>query len=240
MNEKTKKLFSAAAAAAVLTGVTGFFLRLFLYRVGLDEKGMLVSWHPLTVCLVLAGLLSAGITLTLTWRLPGKSTCRGPAGKLPAVGSALMALGLVLYLLAPRQERPHLAVLALGILAAAAMALSAWTQFRGRQPYFLSYVAVSLFMAANLIGNYQAWRQVTQLMDFAPALLSVVMLMLYAFQLAQGSLAQATRRSLAGYGGMGIFLCLTAASGIEPAALYLGGAAWMITGLLAGPQEEPV
>ena len=235
--ENTKKMASLTGMAATVAGVAGFFLRMSLYGAAVDHKGMLVTWHPLTVCLVLAGLVSAVVTLTLAFRLPGKSKCSGPSGVLSGVGSILMALGLVLGLAAERKTGLSMPVLVLAGAAAAAMVLAAVAQFRGRQPYFLCHALVSLFMAALLIGKYQVWRQTPQLMDFAPALLAVVMMMLYSFQLAQASLSQGSPRSLLSFGGLGIFLCLTALSGGEPMWLYLGGAGWMITGLLAGPRE---
>ena len=238
MDQTTKKVLRRTCLIAVVTGGIGFVLRLLLYRIGADEKNMLVSWHPLTVGLALTALaIVAGAALNAL-ELPKNSKCPGPVGRLAAAGSLVMGLSLVAFLFLCVKNHLSLLVIGAGALSAVAMIAAAVAQYRGRQPYFLLYTVVCLFMAGYLINRYRTWSQNPQLMDYVLTLVGMVIMMLYAFQLAQGSLGQATRRSFLMLSGVGAFLCLAGASGGEAVPLCLDGAAWMITGLLSSPEES--
>ena len=234
MDEKTRKAYVRVCLISGLAGALGFVLRLLLYRIGMDDKGLLKAWHPLTLGVVLAALAAGAGILACALQLPKKSTCPGPVGPVPAAGSLILGLCLVPFLYLCYQNGANTLVILAGAIAAAAMLAAAFYQLRGRQPYFLLYALVSLFFAVYLVTRYRSWSQNPQMMDYVLVLLGSVMMMLYAFQLAQGSLGQAGKRPLAVYGGLGALLCLAGASGGEAVPLCLGGAIWMLTGLVSG------
>ena len=219
---------------ALMLGLAGFVLRWGLYRVGFDGRGLLVSWHPLTLGLVL--LTALMLVLAVVWGLgQQKGLCRAPEGRLVALGDGLAALGLLHSLLTAGTL--NRGILILGFVTALCLIAAGIFHCRGRQPYFLTYGALCVFLAAYLVNRYRIWSQNPQLLDFLPALLAGIAIMLYAYQMTAGCLSQCSRRSWLVLGGLGAFAGLVGAAGGEMPGFCLGGALWILTGLWSGTRE---
>lgn len=226
---KLKGICGTAAAAGLCSGI----LRSILYKTGFDEKGLLVSRHPLTIAIVVLMLVMAAVTIAAAFRMK-KEICAAPLGKLAAAGSLIMALAVVFTAFGAGIP----AVLkVLGLGAGAGLLAAAFFQGKNRQPMFLCHGIFCLFLAFYLVNRYQIWSQDPQLMDYMLALLSGAAMLVYGYQMAAGNLSQCSRRTWMVMGTLGAFCGLGGAFGGEARILCLGGSLWMLTGLWSGTTE---
>ena len=219
-------------------GLLGLALRMILYRIGFDGKGILSAGHPLHLaCLVL--VISMTVYLVFLARKsesPGKES-----SFLPAL-FGFPAAGLMLYQAVILRQDMYgvLAPVRLGLTALAAIAMAVCS-IPGLKRKTLAAVCHSLVCGAfalDMLSRYQTWSGNPQLPDYVFHILAGVALSLAAYQ------------TLALYTGLGkprlqrfyclwaLLLCPLCLAGPEPRIFYLSGGLWAAGCLLTQAPPE--
>lgn len=235
MNENlSRKLYPLLGLAL---GLVGAGCRFLLYALGMDEKGLLVPGHPAAVLLwvVTAAAVLAAVLAAMTFREDNKApdeTCRS----IPeALGTAVMALGVLSTLLLPENNgiatllRLHriLSVLAFFCLLAAAV-----FRLMGKPVPFGCYAGAAVFFFVHVVTRYRAWSGNPQMADYLHALGAGLCLSLVSYYETALVVGLGGRRQRFALGILGIFCCVAAAARGEYPALHLCGAVWILSVLL--------
>lgn len=235
MNENlSRKLYPLLGLAL---GLVGAGCRFLLYALGMDEKGLLVPGHPAAIALwvVTAAAVLAAVLAAMTFREDNKApdeTCRS----IPeALGTAVMALGVLSTLLLPENNgiatllRLHriLSVLAFFCLLAAAM-----FRLMGKPVPFGCYAGAAVFFFVHVVTRYRAWSGNPQMADYLHALGAGLCLSLVSYYETALVVGLGGRRQRFALGILGIFCCVAAAARGEYPALHLCGAVWILSVLL--------
>lgn len=235
MNENlSRKLYPLLGLAL---GLVGAGCRFLLYALGMDEKGLLVPGHPAAVLLwvVTAAAVLAAVLAAMTFREDNKApdeTCRS----IPeALGTAVMAMGVLSTLLLPENNgiatllRLHriLSVLAFFCLLAAAV-----FRLMGKPVPFGCYAGAAVFFFVHVVTRYRAWSGNPQMADYLHALGAGLCLSLVSYYETALVVGLGGRRQRFALGILGIFCCVAAAARGEYPALHLCGAVWILSVLL--------
>lgn len=217
-------------------GLTGFALRWTLYRVGLDEKGLLKEHHPLEIALILVTALTAALIWLAVRKMDKSGTYEDHfVPSLPAgMGEILCAAGIALTVLlnVPLLPGPVGQLWKLtGILSAPLLLWSAFSRVAGKKPFVLCHVVVSVFFALHLVVHYQLWCSDPQLQNYVFAFLGSIGLMFCAYHHASFAAGLGKPRTAQITGLLTAYLCMVSLACTEYLYLYLGGALWAITGL---------
>ena len=210
-------------AAAALRGV--------LYLTASDEKNLLVRGHPAAWLL---WLVCAAAAVLIPVSLRKQEDCPGASPAAAAAGSWIFSAGIVLTVLwGNGLQRTGLVLLwtAAGILAAAGLIWAGLDRIKGKQPNFLIYCVLCLFLSLHMVSRYQPWSGNPQVQDWIFSLLAAVGLTLCAYH--HGALAAGN-----GYGRLPaatqlltVVFCCAALPHTEYFALYLCGGIWAFTNL---------
>ena len=235
MNENlSRKLYPLLGLAL---GLVGAGCRFLLYALGMDEKGLLVPGHPAAIALwvVTAAAVLAAVLAAMTFREDNKApdeTCRS----IPeALGTTVMALGVLSTLLLPENNgiatllRLHriLSVLAFFCLLAAAV-----FRLMGKPVPFGCYAGAAVFFFVHVVTRYRAWSGDPQMADYLHALGAGLCLSLVSYYETALVVGLGGRRQRFALGILGIFCCVAAAARGEYPALHLCGAVWILSVLL--------
>ena len=220
----------------LLCGGTGALLRLWLYSTGLDEEGLLKAAHPAGILVLILTVLTiaALIWFLRHFSVEDKYPRQFPASLLGSLGTFAGAAGILLAAMVElvRRESP-LSVLAglLGIIAAAAMVMTALCRYKGMRPNYLLHTAVCLFFVVRLISRYQNWSADPQLHDYCFQLLATVCAMLFCYHRAALDLKSGNRRPLVIVGLLGTYFCCLSVVASDAPLFYAAIGAWMVTNL---------
>ena len=236
----------SASLQMLALGVAAAIARGFAYMLAVDEKGLLVRFHP---CSVILGILCAAALILALAQLKGKKSSGKwedtfSSGKASALGSVVMAAGIALTVLSGNDaSRGNLAVLwnVSGVLSALGLVWAAWSRWKGRKPFLPIFAVVCLFLALHMVSRYQPWSGDPQMMDWAFSLLGAVGLTLCAYHLAAFCADSGHRRTFLALGLLTVFCCCAALPHTECPGLYLGGLVWVFTALwevVPGKREE--
>ena len=230
----------APVLAAVGCGVLGMTLRLILYRVGFDDKGILSSSHPLHItCLVLT--LAVTLYLAVQVRKLPENTDDRPL-VLPVLGLAAGGLQLVQALLL-WQSAPVLMSLPRCFLAAAAGIAMVVCVFSGQKSRNIASVCHGIIcaaFAADMLGRYRGWSGNPQLPDYVFHVLSGVVLSLCAYQTLALHTGLGKAKLQKFWGLLGLFLSTLCLAGPEPRLFYLSGGLWAAVCLLTIVPPDPM
>ena len=211
------------AGVTLVLGLAALGLRLALYRVGVDEKGLLTPGHPLEIGVWIVTAAAAALAV-----LPGKEPPENRNLRLEALGELLAAAGILLAL--PEGIRSLSNILealqlTLAMAACAGLGYGAVRRLRGRSPSAVYYGLPCLFFALNVVCCYRGWVSHPQLQDYLFPLLGARSMMVFAYLRCVPE-KHRIRRAV---GLMGGFLCLAAASKVVFWPMYLGCGLWMLT-----------
>lgn len=210
-------------ALMLALGLAAMGLRLALYRVGTDEKGLLTPGTlPEIGVWIVTGLAAAVAAAS------GKEPPEHRRTLLEAVGELLAAAGILLAL--PEGVRAlsntlEALRLALAMVAWAGLGFGAVQRLRGRSPSVLCYGLPCIFFALNAVCCYRGWVSHPQLQDYLFPLVGGLAMMAFAYLRCVPEKYR-TRRVVGLLGG---FLCIAAVAKVGYWPMYLGCGLWMLT-----------
>ena len=209
-------------------GCLGGGMRFLLYRLAVDEKGLLVTGHPLAL-----GLWAlTAVTLVLALLFTGREPKRRRDEQLEALGQVMAAVGTAIS--AAGGFKPGAGVLELvhmvfGLAAAVLLCYGAILRWQSKsEPIFCAGVAC-VFFALHLVCRYRGWSAYPQVQDYFFPLAGAICAMFFSYLRCDG--AKWKLRRVVGL--LGTFCCLAAVCKTRDPALYLGAGLWMITNLHA-------
>ena len=219
-------------------GAAAGLIRRLLYTFGLDQRGLLIPRHPLSLALT---ILTLGTLAYIVWSvlsLDGSNRYRGnfPASSAAALGHFLAAAGFGATVLFNESQATGLLGLmwrVLGLASVPCLILAGLDRRRGKPSLFLAHLIPCLFLMAHIVCHYRSWSSDPQALDYLFALLGAMSLMFFAFYTAAFEAGAGRRRMQLGMGLAAVYLCLTELFMTEYPALFLAGALWAFTGLCA-------
>lgn len=212
-------------------GILGLALRLILNATE-NDKGFVTRWHWSTIALVaLTALFLAGIyVLTRPMRQANKFEFNFPASLFGGIGAALAAVGFgftsITELLAARDLLTTVSA-ALGIVAALALLVVAYTRWQGKRPSMILHSLICAYLMVRLICMYRQWSSDPQLTDYAFELLALVCAMLAAYHRATFDANLGRRASFAFFSLAAVYFCFLGLGGENQPLLYGAVGLWL-------------
>lgn len=222
MNSKKRNCILIPLAAA------GFALRHFVYRYAVDEKNLVVTFHPLVVALWVLTVVVLGYALYSALREErfGNVPLHFPAGKAAFLGHGMLTAGMLCtVVLNPAPIAGLLGMLwkLFGILGGLCLLWAGAARLTGKQPFFGCYAFACLFALIHVIVHYQLWCSNPQLTDYGFDLLGTVALAFLTYHLSAFCAGLPKSRMLSLSDACLVFFYATAmANGAYP-YLNLGG-----------------
>lgn len=232
-----------AAVLAFVAGLGAAAVRWLMYLVAVDDRGLLIRGHFLTVVLLV--MCAAGAVLAASQLRKGKTSGlyeeNFAPGLVGAIGSVAMAAGIALSLVSGNElPRGNLVLLwnGSGILACGGLLWAAFSQAKGRRPFLVVYGLVCLFLALHMVSRYQPWSGDPQAMDWAFSLLAAVGMTLCAYHLTAFCADDGHGRAFRAEALLTVFCCCAALPHTDYFPLYLGGLVWSLSALWEMTGEE--
>lgn len=229
----------------VLAGGAALLLRKNLYALALDQRGLLVSGHPLSYALWAVVLLGAGFIFWNVRKLGGSDAYEDnfATSRVAFAGCILLAVGLPVTVLNVTPSGTGTVALLwkiLGFLSAPAVAWAGVSRYQGKKPFFGTHAVLCLFLLMHMVSRYQVWSSNPQLQDYIFELLASLVLTLFSYYCAAFEADMGSRRMQLTTGLLAVLLCPPALFGSEYRWLYLLGAVWALTNLCAStlPPKE--
>ena len=227
---RMKLLRSSVLCASSLA----MMLRTTLYATAIDQKGLLITGHWSTWCiLILTGLVLVGLFL-VTRKLQGPTDYAHcfPRSFLQGASSLLVAYvmfrrSLSLYALA--NDRLNLIAVLFGFGAAVALLVAGICRMVPKKPIFLCHSIVSIFFALQLVSQYRNWSADPQLMDYCFYLAAFICLMFTAYFLAGFEANMINHRGLTFSALAATYFCFLALPESSDASLMISCALWAFT-----------
>jgi len=232
-----KRFIHIFPALVALMGAATGLLRFCLYLVGTDEKGLLVSGHPLEIILWLLTAAAVILILLQVWPMAGsrRYAVNFPASTRAAAGCFLFAAGIFLTVMANRQVWSTLEFVRNIACLAAVPALTAVAICRrmGKRPLFGFHAILCLALTLHTVSHYRAWSACPQLQDSFFPMMGCLGLMLFSYYQTAFDVGLGSRRMQLGTGALAAFCCFAAIPGSGTVLLYLTGGIWTLTNLCA-------
>jgi len=226
---KKRPIITAAA------GLAAGLLHLAAFRFAVDHKALLIPTHPL--CILLWVLTAAVTVKTILSVLKPDGSARYAAKFSPclsaAAGTILLALGIGITVFSCRFSFGFLDRIRniAGILSIPALSWAAICRREGKQPFFLLYGLVCVFLTLHTVSRYQSWSSQSQILYYFFPMLGCVLLTLFSYYQTAFAVGLGKRRSQLFCGLLGAFICFGAMALGTDVPLYLTGGIWMLTDL---------
>lgn len=224
------------------SGILGAFARVGLYALGTDTSDLLVRDHPLHILCWILTLLVAVACAATVWKLDGSNSyhLNFPVSKTapaPTIVSACGLLAAAVQNLGQMHNGLETVRVAVGLLAAPALAFTGYCRLKGKRPAFFFHAALCLFYGVHLLCQYRIWSGNPQLPDYDFQLLACVFLMLTAYQHTAFTVGLGRRRMLLFCGLMAAHLSFLSCISSGFPLLYLTSGAWALGSLY--PLDPP-
>ena len=230
-----KRNVSRLPIAIAAMGAAACILRFALYRMGTDEKGLLIPGHPLSIGLWLLFATAVVLVTGAVWRETGS---RPYAENFPKASAAWLgclafaagfgvttALELSAFTLLERLQGIS------GLLAAPALIAIAVCRKLGKRPFFALHLLVCVALTLFTVNHYRTWSSFPQLQDSFFPMMGCLLLMLFAYYQTAFDVDIGSRRMQLGTGLLAAFCCFAAIAGTGAWGLYLTGGIWTLTNL---------
>lgn len=203
---------------AAVWAAAAFGLRSLILKRSLDVNGILMADSHALLWTVLFSLVGFAVLAALCFRLnrlPGTNACfsENSLGVIPAlIAATLLFFGCLFRLLdkgevsEPAQKLCEI----LGIMAAAASALTALTRSRLGRTAFWTQLPLALYCGVSLVLRFRVWSHDPMIIDIAPQLLALVCMMLTSVLLLAFPLSAGHRRSTVLFGLMAFIFAMMA------------------------------
>ena len=218
--------------AVLACGVLTCLLRLWLFALGEDERGLLsVGSFPDVMSWIVVAATMALLGVSTRQLHGGAKYAQNFHASLPAaIGMALAAVSFcitsVVDLTAGGDSVSTVSAL-FGFLAAAALLVLAYSRYRGAHLSVLFHGVVCLYLMLHLVSHYRLWSSYPQLQSYAFELLAIVFVMLACYQRAAFDAGKGNRRAYTFFTLAALFFCIATLPGCDNAAFFIGCAVWM-------------
>ena len=218
-------------------GGLGFALQQLLYRLGQDEKGLLIHghWAGVSFLILTAAVLVAIFCCTRSLPASGEFSAKV---SVPGGIGCLLAAAALFFKSPTLSDTLSKMELFTRLAAQLSLCILAFCRFTGKKSHFLTHGLICLYLAVRMIGQYQNRSSDPQLMDYAFFLLAHVALMIFAYQLAAADAACGSPRSLWRWGLVALYLCCCAPCDRIGRLFLLLTGIWVFTSLCAPFREE--
>jgi len=210
-------------------GLAALVLRRQLYLTAVDEKGLLVKMHPLSLTLLALTVIVLLLIYASVRKQQESDAFDGSSRNPSAVGHAVMALGILATVLSGGPGTVGYLGTAwrwLGLASPVCLLAAGAAGFIRKRPFFLLYVIPCLFLAVHIVSHYQTWSGNPQMQDYIFALLGAITLTFSFFYTAAMEVGCGSRRMLMGMELAAVYLCLAELPNSAYPALYFAGALW--------------
>lgn len=240
-----KSLPVLTAAMGILT----LLARTALFVLGRDEKGLLVSGHPMNL---LAWLLTAAAAALILWKILPLDGSRAYGDNFSpstaaAIGAFALAGGILVCVLTGWSALSILDLIRnlLGLAAVPALVLLGLRRWQGKRPPVFLHAAVCLYLTLYAVTHYQTWSSRPQLQEWFFAMAATLVLTVFSYYQAAFDADMGSRRKQLASGLLAGFFCIAAMAGGEDIPLYFGGAVWALTNLcsltpVSRPRRNPI
>lgn len=209
-----KQYFGAIVVLLTMAvGAAGAFMRWYLLDSVLDENGLLPSGNhfPLLMCVVLA--LGLAVLAVLASRLEKRPEFAGNfnTDRIGFMYGAFAGLAIAVTCgmqLKDADGTMRTLAYVFGVLGGVALVGYAAFQAKGRKPTFLLLLPACIFLALNLIGDYQQWSGDPMLLDYCFMMLADAVCLLAVFNVGGFSFDRGKRRITVFWCSCGVVLCL--------------------------------
>lgn len=225
-------------ALMLASGLAGLLLQKLAYVAALDEKGLLIPFHPVELSLWLLSLGAFALVLSVVMPLKGTGAYQVnfPASHLGAAGQYVMAAALLLTVLIREPAMGGtLSVLWwwFGILAALSMIWTGTCRLKGRVPGIAYHLPLCVFLALHIVLHYQSWSSTPQLQDYLFHMLAGLTLLFFAYYHTAFAAGLGKRRLLLTVGLLAIYFGTVALADSPYRELHAAGVFWAFTNLCA-------
>ena len=231
--KELKLLPVMAALGAVL-----LMLRIWLYAVAVDEKGLLISGHPLDLAVWAVAAVCLAVAVLAVLRHPQVSA--PTVGTVAALGDVAFAVTIAVTVLS--MEQPMTLVeklrMAMGWLCVPGLGYTAYCRFRSKPVFFGGFAVVCVFFALYLVSSYQLWSSDPQLQNYVFAMLACVTLTVFAYQNAAFAVDMGNEKIWLAAGLLAVCFGIGAVQCSGNGVLMLGISLWAFTGLTALEKEN--
>lgn len=244
-----KNLLKSENLPAVTAGLGGIalVLRKLLYIFAVDEKGLLITHHPLETLLTIVSAAALLYIVASVWMLDGSNRYRDnfSADAASALGHVAAAAGIVLTMMT---RQPMMANYLgriwklLGFVAPVCLLLAGYARLQGKRPFFVLHLLPCIFLVFHIVNHYQHWSGNPQFQDYLFTLFGTMALMFFAFYNAAFDVGSGRRRMQLGMGLVAVYLCMAELAQSLYPWLYLGAIVWILTSLCSltpVPKTEP-
>lgn len=228
----------APLAITLAAGLLGATLRLVLYRIGFDHKGILSDTHPLhLICMVLAAAMA--LYLTNASRKP--SAPRAPLWRLiPGLLACGLLAGNAFTFPDPLLGTLNIARLVLAFGCAFCIVASVCVDMGGTASAVACHSVICLYFGLDMLCRYRLWSGNPQLPDYCFHVLACAFLTLSSYHRLAFDVGLGKKGVLRFCSLMALLLCLFSLVGPEPWQFYLAGGCWACANLLIPlPPEQP-
>lgn len=247
MKSKPTIKLSALPFLVLGAGGIGLVLRVLLYMLGMDSRGLLPRYHVLhVITLLLTVLVAAGLVYVI-WPLGGSSRYRKnfPASRSAAAGiwtSALCLLISAFNLVRRADETLEYILTALAFSSVVSLLVTGWLRLRGKRPFIAFHSILCLFYVCNMVCQYRVWSGNPQLPDYLFQIFACVFLTLSSYYRAAFDLGMGRRRLFLFSSLMAVYLCFLSLVGSGDGMFYFACGLWVLSGLcvLDPPPRRPV
>lgn len=231
MDKKFTIKHSALPFLVLGAGGLGLVLRVLLYTLTVDSRGLLPRNHPLHIATVVLALATAGF---LVWRLQKLGGSRNYRKNFPAsipagiatIVSAGWMLMLGFSLLKQAAGRLDWMLVALAFLSTLCLLYTGYCRLLGKRPLFLAQGIITVFCVVYMVSQYRIWSANPQVPDYLFHVFACVFLSLTGYYATGFSVKIGSRRMLLFCGLMALFLCFLALAGQGDGTFYFGGGIW--------------
>ena len=218
---------------APVLGLLGMLAMWAMFAFGIDERGLLIPFHP---SILAVWLLTAAMAVGLLLMLRNMEDTAGyrrlfPDSRLAALGTLCAAVGIratAVESLTAMDEPVRIVSGLLKIAAGIALIYLAWCRWKNVRGSFLAWAAVTAYMLLRIMFEYRSWSTQPELLRFLFPLLASVCLVLAMYHRTAFCVKMGSRSQFLFFSQFGAFCCLLALPG-TPVPFYLGMAVWALT-----------
>lgn len=215
-------------------GGIGMALRFFLYRFGMDDKGLLVRFYWSNVALwILTAAAAAAVVLRLA-KVTGPADFKNAyhQSTTAAVGCVIAAALIVVYeLRSSHTSYPEYVSLVLSIASAAALLQTAKCRIWGDKPHWLLSSLVCVYFTLLTVFQYRTWSSHPQMQDYVWVLAAHVGLLVSAYCHAAFTVGLGKHNALWIASMAAVYCSCVAYLQSEDKLLLLGSGIWVFTNL---------